>query len=86
MPVGEHHVDRAIAVVAGWSHSFEIDRGSCQRGKRNVARLHPADARVGPLDEQPLRSAGEWGRLPAGTPQQSLDGLFPRIETETEKP
>jgi methionyl-tRNA synthetase len=37
---------------------------------------------LGPLTEQPLRQAGQWGRLPEGTPQQPLDGLFPRIETD----
>lgn len=35
---------------------------------------------LGELDEQPLRAAGVWGRLPAGTQQHSLAVLFPRIE------
>jgi methionyl-tRNA synthetase len=40
-----------------------------------------ADTALGELAAQPLREAGRWGRLPAGTPQQSLAVLFPRIET-----
>ncbi|MDI6022016.1 methionine--tRNA ligase [Leucobacter sp. UT-8R-CII-1-4] len=43
-----------------------------------------ADEAIGALDEQPLRDAGTWGRLPAGTPQQPLAVLFPRIETDAE--
>lgn len=41
-----------------------------------------AEAALGALDAQPIREAGRWGRLPAGTPQQPLDALFPRVETE----
>src|SRR5690606_37351027 len=41
-----------------------------------------ADTGIGALAEQPLRSAGDWNRLPAGTPQQPLAVLFPRIETD----
>lgn len=41
-----------------------------------------AEAAIGVLPEQPLREAGRWSRLPAGTPQHSLEVLFPRIETE----
>ena len=43
------------------------------------AALGAEDA-LGALDTQPLREAGRWGRLPAGTPQQSLEVLFPRVE------
>ena len=35
---------------------------------------------LGPLDAQPLREAGDWGRLPAGTRVSALEALFPRIE------
>ena len=35
---------------------------------------------LGELREQPLRDAGVWGQLPAGTPQGSLAVLFPRVE------
>lgn len=42
-----------------------------------------AEAELGTLDQQPLREAGKWGRLPADTPQQPLEALFPRIEVET---
>lgn len=35
---------------------------------------------LGELGEQPLRAAGEWGRLPAGTPLQALEVLFPRVD------
>ncbi|UOQ56101.1 methionine--tRNA ligase [Leucobacter allii] len=41
-----------------------------------------AEERLGALDAQPLREAGRWGRLPAGTEQRALAVLFPRIETE----
>lgn len=41
-----------------------------------------AEAALGALRQQPLREAGAWGRLPAGTPQSSLEALFPRIEQE----
>ena len=41
-----------------------------------------AEEALGALGSQPLRSAGEWGRLPAGAQQHSLDVLFPRIEVE----
>ncbi len=43
-----------------------------------------AEQALGALDARPLRSAGEWGRLPAGTPQQPLDVLFPRIADANE--
>ncbi len=43
-----------------------------------------ADQAIGALADQPLRSAGEWNRLPAGTPQQPLAVLFPRIEMDNE--
>ncbi|GAB2550325.1 methionine--tRNA ligase [Leucobacter ruminantium] len=42
-----------------------------------------AEAVLGALADQPIREAGSWGRLPAGTAQQRLDVLFPRIETES---
>ena len=42
-----------------------------------------AEAALGELDAQPLREAGTWGRLPAGTPQGTLAPLFPRVETES---
>lgn len=41
-----------------------------------------AENALGALAEQPLRQAGEWGRLPAGTAQQPLEPLFPRVEQE----
>ena len=37
---------------------------------------------LGELREQPLRDAGAWGQLPAGTPQGSLAVLFPRVEQD----
>ena len=43
-----------------------------------------AEDAIGALEAQPLRSAGQWGRLPAGTPQQPLAVLFPRVESENE--
>ena len=41
-----------------------------------------AHGALGPLEQQPLREAGQWGRLPEGTPQEELAVLFPRIEQE----
>jgi methionyl-tRNA synthetase len=34
----------------------------------------------GAVGDQPIRTAGEWGRLPAGTKVSPLDALFPRVE------
>ncbi len=39
-----------------------------------------ASAGLGALTAQPLRDAGRWGQLPAGTQVQALAPLFPRIE------
>ncbi|MEP6842855.1 MAG: methionine--tRNA ligase [Pseudolysinimonas sp.] len=39
-----------------------------------------ADAGLGALTAQPIRGAGEWGQLPAGSTVSALAGLFPRIE------
>ncbi|MGO3147995.1 MAG: methionine--tRNA ligase [Leucobacter sp.] len=41
-----------------------------------------AQSTLGELAEQPLRDAGSWGRLAAGTEQQPLAVLFPRIDSE----
>ncbi|CAB4574632.1 unannotated protein [freshwater metagenome] len=41
-----------------------------------------AEAKLGPLDDQPIRDAGRWGQLPNGTTVSSLEPLFPRIDTE----
>lgn len=41
-----------------------------------------AEEALGELTAQPIRDAGRWGRLPAGTQQHQLAVLFPRIETE----
>ena len=41
-----------------------------------------AEEALGALEGQPIREAGRWGRLPAGTQQHPLAVLFPRIETE----
>ncbi|MGJ0203774.1 methionine--tRNA ligase [Leucobacter sp. gxy201] len=43
-----------------------------------------AEATLGALADRPLRDSGTWGRLAAGTSQQALDVLFPRIDTATE--
>ena len=37
---------------------------------------------LGALADQNLREAGLWSQLPAGTPQQTLAVLFPRVEQE----
>ncbi len=39
-----------------------------------------APAGLGALTAQPIRAAGEWGQLPAGSTVSPLSGLFPRIE------
>ncbi len=44
-----------------------------------------AEGPLGSLEVRPLREAGEWAKLPAGTAQQPLAALFPRIETEGTK-
>jgi methionyl-tRNA synthetase len=36
---------------------------------------------AGPVWDQPIRSAGNWGQLAAGVTVSPLDALFPRIET-----
>ena len=41
-----------------------------------------AEETLGALVEQPIREAGSWGRLRAGTEQHALAVLFPRIETD----
>jgi methionyl-tRNA synthetase len=40
-----------------------------------------AEAALGELTAQPVRSAGTWGQLPAGTQVGALEPLFPRIES-----
>jgi methionyl-tRNA synthetase len=43
-----------------------------------------AESALGPISDQPVREAGRWGQLPAGTTTTPIEGLFPRIEeTET---
>ena len=39
-----------------------------------------AETALGQLADQPIRDAGTWGQLPAGTAQHDLAVLFPRIE------
>ena len=39
-----------------------------------------AEGALGALTAQPLRAAGNWGQLPAGTAVGVLEPLFPRIE------
>lgn len=41
-----------------------------------------ADEALGALTEQPIRAAGTWGVLPAGTAVRTLQPLFPRVETD----
>jgi methionyl-tRNA synthetase len=41
-----------------------------------------AEGELGALTAQPLRAAGDWGRLPAGTEVNGLEALFPRIDAE----
>ncbi|WP_336651848.1 MULTISPECIES: methionine--tRNA ligase [unclassified Leucobacter] len=43
-----------------------------------------AEETLGALAEQPIREAGRWGRLLAGTEQQRIAVLFPRIEIDGE--
>lgn len=39
-----------------------------------------AETALGALANQPVRSAGTWGQLPAGTRVAALEPLFPRID------
>ena len=39
-----------------------------------------AGQELGPLTAQPIRDAGRWGQLAAGTTVNGLEALFPRIE------
>lgn len=41
-----------------------------------------AENALGSLEAQPLRNAGNWGRLAPGTKQERLEVLFPRVEQE----
>ncbi|MFI5060196.1 MAG: methionine--tRNA ligase, partial [Actinomycetales bacterium] len=41
-----------------------------------------AEDELGALDEQRIRSAGDWGQLPAGTTVHGLEALFPRIDAD----
>ena len=41
-----------------------------------------AEDAIGPLAAQPLRQAGTWGQLPAGSRIRPLEALFPRIEQD----
>jgi methionyl-tRNA synthetase len=41
-----------------------------------------AEPALGGLADQRLRSAGDWGQLPAGTQVAKLEPLFPRIDQE----
>lgn len=43
-----------------------------------------AEGALGALTDQPIRDAGSWGQLPAGTTVGALEPLFPRIESEPE--
>src|SRR3954452_2746008 len=40
------------------------------------------EGELGELTAQPLRTAGDWGRIPAGTEVNGLQALFPRIDAE----
>ena len=41
-----------------------------------------AEPALGGLVDQRLRSAGDWGQLPAGTRVSALEPLFPRIDPD----
>ena len=41
-----------------------------------------AEESLGRLEAQPIREAGDWGRLPAGTRVGEITALFPRIDAE----
>jgi len=43
-----------------------------------------ADVALGPIGEQPVQTAGEWGRLPAGARVTKGAILFPRLEDPVE--
>lgn len=64
---------RALAVLLS-----PVIPESCQK----LWQALGAEATLGALESQPLREAGEWGKLQAGTQQSKLEVLFPRIEAE----
>jgi methionyl-tRNA synthetase len=41
-----------------------------------------AEAALGPLADQRIRAAGDWGLLPAGTQVSAVAPLFPRIDPD----
>ncbi len=41
-----------------------------------------AEAGLGALEAQPVRAAGGWGQLPAGSVTAQIEGLFPRIDED----
>jgi methionyl-tRNA synthetase len=47
-----------------------------------TGKLWAALGATGSLDDQPVRSAGEWGQLAPGSTFTPLEPLFPRIEAE----
>lgn len=47
-----------------------------------TAKLWTALGATGALDDQLIRSAGDWGQLAPGSTVSALDALFPRIEAE----
>ena len=47
-----------------------------------TAKLWAALGAAGSLDDQPVRSAGDWGQLAPGAKFTALEALFPRIEQE----
>ena len=49
---------------------------------RDFQALSDNESELGALTAQPLRTAGAWGQLPAGTEVNGLAALFPRIDAE----
>ena len=43
-----------------------------------------AEANLGPITAQPIRTAGDWGMLPPGSTIAPLEPLFPRIEADAD--
>ncbi|WP_210507019.1 methionine--tRNA ligase [Naasia sp. SYSU D00057] len=49
---------------------------------KSTAKLWTSLGAPGALADQPIRTAGDWGQLPAGSAVSPLEALFPRIEQE----
>ncbi|MDZ7577477.1 MAG: methionine--tRNA ligase [Candidatus Nanopelagicales bacterium] len=66
---------RAVAVL----YNAVMPKASAQ-----IWRCVGAEESIGPLSDQPIGEASDWGRLPAGAKVTKCPPLFPRLEEPTE--